>query len=69
MSNPIKGRGSTDRIAHRFERWQRLSDDWECDPQESQARSTPTQVTLQTARSAISRNDSPDIGFEQSINP
>ena len=69
MSSPIKGRGSTDRIAHRFERWQRLSDDWECDPQESQARPTPTQVTLQTARSAISRNDSPDIGFEQSINP
>ena len=32
-------------------------------------RSLETSVTIERARSIISRNDSPDIGFSQSINP
>jgi len=32
-------------------------------------RSLKTSVTIERARSIISRNDSPDIGFSQSINP
>jgi DNA repair photolyase len=32
-------------------------------------RSLPTQVTIERARSIVSHNDSPDVGFSQSINP
>ena len=37
--------------------------------EEKDERPLETQVTIERARSIISRNDSPDIGFTQSINP
>jgi DNA repair photolyase len=65
----IKGRGAASNPEGRFEsRTQVAVDDgWE---REAEAPPHPqTSVTEEQARSIISRNDSPDIPFEQSINP
>lgn len=53
----------------RFERWGReaADDGWERPDEELPA--LDTTVTMETAKSIISRNDSPDIPFTQSINP
>ena len=69
-TTPIKGRGSISNRTPRFEQFQRerFDDEWA----QAEPETTPkpaTTVSLETARSIISRNDSPDIGFEQSINP
>jgi DNA repair photolyase len=65
----IKGRGSATRLAHRFERDERepFDDGWATDPEE--ATRLTTTWTREEAKSAISRNTSPDIGFDRSINP
>jgi DNA repair photolyase len=65
----IKGRGSASRLAHRFERDARepFDDGWAADPEE--ATRIATTWTWEEAKSAISRNNSPDIGFDRSINP
>lgn len=62
------GRGTVDNRAGRFAR--RLSEDqddgwW----QEQAPASAATEVRSELSRSIITRNRSPDIGFEQSINP
>src|SRR5690554_762418 len=69
MERPIvwKGRGAVSNPQGRFERDIRVVDEdayWEAPGQAPE-----TQVTLRQARSIISRNDSPDIPFSQSINP
>ena len=65
MDRPaIKGRGAADNPRGRFETLARDrdgDDHIESHPQ--------TVITLQQARSIISRNDSPDLPFNQSINP
>ena len=38
-------------------------------PEEPDERELKTQVTIERARSIVSHNDSPDVGFSQSINP
>jgi len=72
-TRPIKGRGASSRMAGRFDQrstesvddgWMQLPDDTDPDPQRP-----PTEVRFEDARSIISRNRSPDVGFEQSINP
>ncbi|MFC5499492.1 PA0069 family radical SAM protein [Caenimonas terrae] len=66
----IKGRGSATRLAHRFEKDERLDydDGWgTLEQQESGA--TRTEVIWEDCRSVISSNDSPDIFFDRSINP
>jgi len=65
----IKGRGSATRLAHRFERDERepFDDGWAADAEE--APRLATTWTWEDAKSAISRNNSPDIGFDLSINP
>src|SRR5450432_855249 len=65
----IKGRGAASNPEGRFETTtQRSVDDgWE---RETESAPHPaTQVTEERARSIISRNDSPDVPFDQSINP
>ncbi|HSE13021.1 MAG TPA: PA0069 family radical SAM protein [Rudaea sp.] len=65
----IKGRGAASNREGRFEatRDERVDDGWE---HEEQATPRPaTTVTEERARSIISRNDSPDVAFDQSINP
>jgi DNA repair photolyase len=66
-----KGRGAVSNLAHRFESVQRSSDGVAAsDPDDGdELPSLTTTVTLETARSVITRNDSPDIGFDRSINP
>ncbi|MBL0085968.1 MAG: PA0069 family radical SAM protein [Ideonella sp.] len=71
--SPVKGRGSTWQLQHRFERLQRVADDdgWGLLDQAAQAEAlTPHTVVLEEhARNILAGNDSPDIGFDLSINP
>lgn len=69
MPTRIKGRGAASNPEGRFETIGKTREDdgWYRD--EEAASRPPTQVTEERARSIISRNDSPDIRFEQSINP
>ncbi|HSN01040.1 MAG TPA: PA0069 family radical SAM protein [Rudaea sp.] len=65
----IKGRGAASNPEGRFETTAReaVDDGWE---REAEPAPHPaTRVTEESARSIISRNDSPDIPFAQSINP
>jgi DNA repair photolyase len=63
-----RGRGARSNRVGRFENELReaFDDGWE-----SLGELTPfrTQVHLETAKSIIASNDSPDVGFDQSINP
>ena len=69
---PLKGRGSSSRPAGRFEKTLRAGEDdgwgsvYELDESLAPFQTT---VTEESARSIISRNKSPDVGFSQSINP
>ncbi|TSE29849.1 radical SAM mobile pair protein B [Tepidimonas thermarum] len=64
-----RGRGSGQRLAHRFEHAVRepFDDGWPVDP--GQPQPPPTQLRWEEARSALSWNASPDIGFDRSLNP
>src|SRR5438094_5312378 len=66
----IKGRGATINIEGRFEVWQRdaADDGWFQDPGDDDVR-PKTVITIEHAKSVISRHNSPDVGFSQSINP
>ncbi len=66
----IKNRGATSNPEGRFEKENRevFDDGWDIDDEET----SPTLETIlleEKAKSIITRNDSPDIGFDQSINP
>lgn len=67
---PKKGRGARSNSAGRYEQEARevFDDGWEsaAEPLPGAAR---TQVGIDRARKVIARNDSPDIGFDRSINP
>ncbi|KAF1013253.1 MAG: hypothetical protein GAK31_03402 [Stenotrophomonas maltophilia] len=68
----IKGRGSTTHLAGRFESTvsEAVDDGWDADDSEEfAAPCLRTEVRAETARSIISRNSSPDVGFSQSVNP
>lgn len=68
----IKGRGTATRLAHRFEKDARAAyDDGWGTLEEAAGDQAPiaTEVVFEDARSAISRNDSPDIYFDYSVNP
>ncbi|MCC9597574.1 MULTISPECIES: PA0069 family radical SAM protein [unclassified Rubrivivax] len=70
---PLKGRGTTWAIAHRFERDAReaFDDGWGAVDAAAGERpqSLPTQVVEEHAGRILAENDSPDIGFEVSLNP
>lgn len=76
-SGPVKGRGAASFVRGRFEKtaveaeddgWGSVyaSDEDGTDPTPRQLR---TEVTEERARSIVSRNQSPDIPFSQSLNP
>ena len=67
----IRGRGAATAMAHRFTRDVRTAadDGWPGDGEAQDSAAPATQVHLETARSALCSNDSPDIYFEQSVNP
>lgn len=66
----VKGRGSPVNPEGRFESASReaVDDGWFPDVPEDPAR-PGTVVTLESAKSIISRHDSPDLDFTQSVNP
>jgi len=68
MDHLYRGRGALSNPDSRFLRHQTesLDDGWY---QEALSDSIATQVRPEPARTVIARNDSPDIPFEQSINP
>src|SRR5688572_9960689 len=57
-----RGRGTASNPANRFE-------PLVVDREEPGPEKVPTQLLADTTRSIIARNDSPDVGFETSINP
>lgn len=65
-----KNRGAISNPEGRFEteKYETFNDEWYSDEEETLP---PLETTLivDNAKSIISRNDSPDIGFDQSINP
>jgi DNA repair photolyase len=63
-----RGRGARTNVTGRFESESRAAfdDGWES---LAELPVFKTEVSRETARSIISRNDSPDISFDQSINP
>lgn len=70
----IKGRGAASRVPGRFEKRAAIAEDdgWDslANEQAADLESRPqTMVTAERARTIISRNDSPDISFGQSLNP
>ena len=66
----IKGRGAAINLEGRFETWQRdaADDGWFEEPGDEPLR-LKTVIHIERAKSVISHNDSPDLGFSQSINP
>ena len=70
---PIKGRGAASRVAGRFEKRTAVGEDdgWSSVYEDTGdgAPRPETTVTEERARTIISRNQSPDVGFSQSINP
>jgi DNA repair photolyase len=65
--DPLRGRGATANPPNRFERLQYHTDEW-CEP-DSAERRIETQFFRDDSQSVISYNQSPDIGFEASLNP
>jgi DNA repair photolyase len=72
---PLKGRGATFNPENRFRRDQRepVDDGWHDAATDTGEDAAPprvkTVVRIQQARTIIARNESPDIPFNQSINP
>src|SRR3954452_21448938 len=62
-------RGARSFMQGRFETVARESFDDGWAPDEKDERPLQTQVTIERARSIVSHNDSPDVGFDSSINP
>jgi DNA repair photolyase len=65
-----KGRGATINPEGRFENFNReaVEDGWFQEPEEV-ASKPKTVIAIEHAKSVISRHNSPDVGFAQSINP
>jgi DNA repair photolyase len=70
-SRPRKGRGAVGNPSPRFDSESRIATDdgWQQPTGEDDPPPLRTTVTVDAARSIIARNDSPDIPFDQSINP
>jgi DNA repair photolyase len=67
----IKGRGAASNPEGRFEtiRHHAEDDGWQGALLDETAPRPKTEVTAELAKSVITRNDSPDIGFDQALNP
>lgn|SRR5690625_161137 len=67
---PIKGRGAIGNPSGRFEPYSRTatSDGWWLDPEDLERR-PKTRVLADASRSILTRNESPDIPFDRSVNP
>ncbi len=70
-SSPKPDRGALSNPEGRFEsrRIETIDDGWPKDPEAQELPPLETTVSAEHAKKIITRNDSPDIPFEQSINP
>jgi DNA repair photolyase len=66
-NRPIRGRGANINPANRFEALHYEVEDW-CEPEE-EPRPNPTQFFRDDSKTVISYNNSPDVGFDASLNP
>jgi DNA repair photolyase len=66
---PVKGRGAPSNLEGRFEAWTRETADDGWAREEGEPRRLETRIAPEKAKTIIARNDSPDIPFDQSINP
>jgi DNA repair photolyase len=68
-ANSVRGRGAQSNATGRFESAvrERFDDGWT--PDDVEPHQLTTTVSPEKARVIITKNDSPDIGFSQSINP
>jgi len=65
----LRGRGATSNATGRFERFTRVADGDGWPPEDDDLPPLRTQVSVERPRSVITRNASPDIPFDRSINP
>ena len=65
-----RGRSSRSNDAGRFERLQTeaFDDGWSGSEEDASSR-VQTTLTAENAKTIISRNESPDLGFDRSVNP
>jgi len=66
---PRKGRGAVSNATGRFESEKRVAFDDGWGSAEEAPAPVATTLSVDTTRTIIARNDSPDIGFDRSINP
>jgi DNA repair photolyase len=66
---PRKGRGAVTNGTGRFEREQRIAFDDGWGSADEEPAPLATRLSVDATRTIIARNDSPDIGFDRSINP
>src|SRR6188768_1128120 len=66
---PVRGRGARSNASGRYESQAREDFDDGWTPDDAEPAQLTTQLAVERARRIISRNDSPDIGFNASINP
>src|SRR5437763_4844473 len=66
---PRKGRGAGSNETGRFESEKRVPFDDGWGSSDDEPVRLPTTLSVDTTRTIIARNDSPDIGFDRSINP
>jgi len=66
---PVKGRGAPSNVEGRYESATREAFDDGWAREDEPPRRLETEITRETAKSIIARNESPDVPFEQSINP
>lgn len=64
---PIKGRGATGNVGHRYATDTRVAVDDGWTPELPPL--PQTRLLVDTAKSVITRNESPDLGFDRSLNP
>src|SRR5262245_48632577 len=64
----LRGRGASTNPPNRFERIELEPDPEGIDPDEPEPHPA-TQVLIDSTRTIIARNQSPDVGFEASVNP
>src|SRR5262245_18790181 len=69
LKRPAHGRGAQSNRSGRFERTEVVAVEEAMDAEGEVARSTLTTVTPEATRRILSRNDSPDVPFDTSINP
>ena len=64
-----KGRGAASNASGRFEAEQRVAFDDSWGTADEEPAPLATTLSVDSTRTIIARNDSPDIGFDRSINP